>query len=424
MKIRIYQADKGDCLLLSGDDGGQILIDGGMRTSFQNHVRPDLGKLAASKQALDLVCVSHIDQDHISGVLELLDNVMAWRVHDWRVDQGTKLTAPVFPRMPRINAIWHNAFSDVLQENAGPVERLLAQSSLVLGLSSRSDLQRTAAAHHEIAYGVAEAVQVSQRISANQLNIPLNAEFGGKLIMTRTPAGRVARIAKMNVFVLGPLPSEVARVREEWDTWLRGNKERIRKLKKEAETDARGLGNSADRIADLLAARVDELGSRAKVTAPNLASVMLLVQEGRKSVLLTGDGHWEDIVLGLQHNKKLKAGGQLHLDVIKVPHHGSEFNYAGPMAERITAAHYVFCCNGKHDNPDTRIIQLICDSHRKVRPGDTFTLWFNCAPALAPAGKPRAYFQKIKKEVDAQVTAGAGSIRANFLEQSFFDLQV
>lgn len=247
MKLRIYQSDKGDCLLVSGGAGGHILVDGGMRKAFQDHVRADLGKMAAKNEALDLVYVSHIDQDHISGVLEFLDSVMAWRVFEFRKKQGANVKAPKFPKMPAIKEIWRNAFSDVLQANAGPVERLLAQSSLVLGLSSNLKLQDLALEHHELAYSVGEAMQVSQRVSPSQLKIPLNTQFNGQLIMSRSPAKREARIGKMNVFVIGPLPSEVERVRDEWNSWLRNNKDRIRKLKKEAEADARSIGNSADR---------------------------------------------------------------------------------------------------------------------------------------------------------------------------------
>ena len=273
-------------------------------------------------------------------------------------------------------------------------------------------------------FGDDEAIQVSQRVSATQLKIPLNKQFGGKLIMSRSPAKREARIGKMNVFVMGPLPSEVARVRDEWNAWLRKNKDRIRKLKKEAEADARSIGNSADRIADLLAARVDELGNRDDVTAPNLASVMVLLEEGKTQVLLTGDGHWEDILKGLEHHRKFDAKGNLHVDVLKIQHHGSEYNHNVKLAERVTADHYVFCGNGKHDNPDPRVVKLVCESHRKVRPLDKFTLWFNCAPDLAPPGKPRAHMQNVKQEVDAQIAASAGKIKAKYLDKSFFDLTV
>jgi len=69
-------------------------------------------------------------------------------------------------------------------------------------------------------------------------------------------------------------------------------------------------------------------------------------------------------------------------------------------------------------------VKLVCESHRKVRPMDKFTLWFNCAPDLAPPGKPRAHMQNVKQEVDAQIAASAGKIKAKYLDKSFFDLTV
>ena len=59
----------------------------------------------------------------------------------------------------------------------------------------------------------------------------------------------------------------------------------------------------------LEAAQAKKLGRRKKVTAPNLASLMFLVEEGGKTLLLTGDGHHEDILKGLQHHGKLEAHG-------------------------------------------------------------------------------------------------------------------
>ena len=35
MKIRVFQAGKGDCLLLTGNDGTRILVDGGMRADYR-----------------------------------------------------------------------------------------------------------------------------------------------------------------------------------------------------------------------------------------------------------------------------------------------------------------------------------------------------------------------------------------------------
>jgi beta-lactamase superfamily II metal-dependent hydrolase len=416
VKIRIYQSDKGDCLRIMGAGGGNILVDGGMRNAFVQHVRADL------QDKIDLVYISHIDDDHIGGILELLNDVMEWRVYKYRAAKNPKLKAPKYAELPAIGEIWHNAFSDMLGKNAAPVENLLAQASLILGLSSGVNLRQEALRYQDLATSIDQALQVSRRVSASQLNIPLNQKFGGKLILVRPAGGVSARVAKMNLYVIGPFNADVEKLKGEWNDWLDKNKKRISEIKKAAEEDARSIGSSADRITQILAAKVDDLGNREKVTTPNLASVMLLLEEGARKVLLTGDGHWADILKGLEHHGKFDAQGKLHVDVLKVQHHGSEYNYKQEFADRVSADNYILCGNGMYSNPDPRVVDIIVDTHRARRPNDTFNLWFNCASDQAPAGKPRAHIKKIETQVAAKVKAAKGKVIAKFLKQSSMDL--
>ena len=46
------------------------------------------GELREPGRELDVVYVSHIDKDHISGVLALLENELEWRVHEHRKKNG------------------------------------------------------------------------------------------------------------------------------------------------------------------------------------------------------------------------------------------------------------------------------------------------------------------------------------------------
>ena len=79
MKVRVFQSDKGDCLLLTSRAGANVLVDGGMADAFTRpRTRPFSGGSPPPASKLDLVYVSHIDQDHISGVLQ------AARQHDGR----------------------------------------------------------------------------------------------------------------------------------------------------------------------------------------------------------------------------------------------------------------------------------------------------------------------------------------------------
>ena len=68
MKLRAFHASDGDCLLLSSGDPAprHILVDGGRRTSYRENTRTFLGDLAAANAKLDVICVSHFDDDHIT----------------------------------------------------------------------------------------------------------------------------------------------------------------------------------------------------------------------------------------------------------------------------------------------------------------------------------------------------------------------
>jgi len=88
-----------------------------------------------------------------------------------------------------------------------------------------------------------------------------------------------------------------------------------------------------------------KLGERAKVTTPTCL-VDVLRRGKRKDAAAHGDGHHEDILRGLQHIKKLKSTAGIHVNVLKVQHHGSEHNIDEAFCRMVTADHYVFCSNG------------------------------------------------------------------------------
>ncbi|MFQ5744340.1 MAG: hypothetical protein ACE5HV_12240, partial [Acidobacteriota bacterium] len=200
----------------------------------------------------------------------------------------------------------------------------------------------------------------------------------------------------------------------------------------QARRDEELLGsNEFERFMRPLLLEAAELGDRDKVTPPNLASLMLLVEEDRKKVLLTGDGHWQDILEGLDACGKLDASGSIHVDVLKVQHHGSEHNTHLDFAKRVTADHYVFCGDGAHDNPDPRVIQAYIDSRlgppskrsRNAEVGNRFTLWFNASPTMAGAKHP-AHMRKVRQKVERAVQHSHGQMRSRFLQGSKFELRL
>lgn len=79
--LDVLRARKGDCLMLhygSTDEPRLIVIDGGPSDVYRPHLKPRLalvhearGLEEEDQLPVDVVMVSHVDDDHIKGILEL-----------------------------------------------------------------------------------------------------------------------------------------------------------------------------------------------------------------------------------------------------------------------------------------------------------------------------------------------------------------
>lgn len=436
MKLTVFQADKGDCLLLESSDGKRMLIDGGTSSAFEKHVAPTLGALREAGGALDLIYVSHIDDDHISGVLQLMNDLMDWRVFDFRTKHkkaGDKAPKePKSARPPEVGKIWHNAFHELLKDNAGAVGDMLAATTALLSASQRPAGKAVFEEHSGLALSKTQALQLVRRTGADQLAIPVNPEFGHKLMLSLKAKPPKLKVGAMEFIVIGPMEADLAKLRDEWNEWLRNNKETLAEIRRKAKADADLLTSDVDRLLAPLThqagsfvesqlALAKQLGNRSKVTTPNLASLMFFVREGDQTLLLTGDGHADDVLKGLAQRNLLDANGKLHVDVLKVPHHGAEFNMTTGFAQAVTADDYIFCGNGFATNPETKVIDLLVKERKKAFPNKAFTLWFNSTSALTqPAYKK--HMKAVEKNVAGHVSAGGGKVKARFISGSFMDV--
>ena len=71
MRIELLPALNGDCILVEYLPAHFILIDGGYVDTYQKFLLPRLKEIAAQGGTLDLMVVTHIDSDHISGVVKM-----------------------------------------------------------------------------------------------------------------------------------------------------------------------------------------------------------------------------------------------------------------------------------------------------------------------------------------------------------------
>ncbi len=414
MHLTAFQSGKGDSLLLTNAAGTtRVLVDGGMPDAYNAHIAPALGKLRLAKRKLDLVYISHIDEDHIGGILEMLDDEVAWRVHEHQIahDNPTH-KAPEAPRPPEIKNIWHNAFHEQLGDNAGAVENALAAAAPVLSGADVGKLREAGLAQADLANSVRQAIQVSRRVGANQLNIPLNAPAQRKLMMLRTGQAPV-QLGGITFTILGPTAAHLTKLRADWNDWLRANTNALQAIRNAARADESRLqtGDVAGVLREFRL-QAESFGNPASVTPPNLASLTLLAEQNGQSILLTGDARGDQIVDGLRATGRLN-GASITVDVLKVPHHGSENNIDSDFCDAVIAKDYVFCGNGEHLNPDLRVVEMM--GRRRLSAPGNFKFWFNSSDAVSEKPDAAEHMKQVQAVVARLLTNSHGRMTAKFL---------
>lgn len=390
MRLDVFHAGDGDCLLLSTADGAgaehHVLVDGGRSGSFQDHARRFLYDLPR----LDVVCVSHIDEDHIAGILRMIEDEVAWRVFDFarglfEAGEGPEPREPGHPRPPAIGEIWHNALFELVGDDLEvEVQGALTTSAALLAGSPREELRDLASHLDDLATGERSALELSRRISDRQLGIPRNRPRG-ELMVRGEQADDVA-VGAMTLRVLGPSRDDVERLRVTWKAWIDANAEALEKLRNELRGDEARIGTlAAGLVTHPLASALGE--GVEGITEPNLASLMLLAEENGRTVLLTGDGASAEILEGLAHHGTLDPEGRAHVDVLKIQHHGALANVTEEFVQKITADHYLFCGNGAHHNPELEAVESLAlarleglEGHDPVGPDRPFKFWFTSSP--------------------------------------------
>jgi hypothetical protein len=336
--LDVRRARKGDCLLLhfgTADQPGLVLIDGGPRDVYLPHLRPRLVEIRSARKLLDhqplpvdLLMASHVDDDHIQGIL------------DFTVELRQAVGAPFV----RVRRVWHNSFEAMLdktaRELAAGVAAQFGAAALAGSLPDDATIEDAADEDAEAAKDtlkvLASIAQGHQlRLNVAALDIALNPQVGGPLVMASSEPRALTN--GLSFLVAGPMEPELLKLRQKHQEWLQ-------KLEDEGKKPQ-----------DALAAFVDR-------SVPNLSSIVALAKVGEKTMLLTGDARGDKILAGLEDVGALGAGETLHVNLLKVPHHGSANNLAPVFFERITSDHYVFSGNGEHGNPERESMQMLLDA--------------------------------------------------------------
>ena len=345
--LEALEAAHGDALLLHygpPDAAKLVVVDGGPTGIYRSSVLPRLEEIRSHRApdatlAIDYVIVSHIDDDHIHGITDMTKDL---------VDLVDAPEAPPF----KITNLWHNAFDDVVGDDE---VQDVAPAAVMAALEPAAGAVRVASADPltllrsevppegmslETALVLASVGQGDQlRRDADRLSCIVNDDRKLWLAPVETDMGH-----GLKATIVGPLREQLEALQDEWDKAVKKKK-----------------GASPEEHKAALAAYVDK-------SVPNLSSIVVLAELDGKTILLTGDARGDFVLEGL------KAAGALdetlHVDVLKVPHHGSIRDVEVDFFKTITADHYVISANGKFDNPDQETLEMIAEARGK----DEFTM--------------------------------------------------
>jgi hypothetical protein len=375
--LEALQAAHGDSLILHYGPLNKprfIVIDGGPKGIFKLSLDPRLKAIQAARGGgvleIRMLMVSHIDDDHITGVLDLTKML---RELD---DSGTQLPYDIL-------TLWHNSFDDI----AGKIS---ASVGAQLFASAKPKSPEGAA----IVASVAQGRQL--RLDADALGLNMNTGFDDMLLFKKaSPSLNIGSDLKFTV--LGPRQAELDALNKKWDKEVQA----LLAKKKKKKGQGGGSELSPADLQALAAEFVDE-------SIHNLSSVVVLAEFDGKRMLLTGDARGDFILESLREANLLK-NGKISIDVFKVPHHGSVRNAAAELFETIVADHYVFSANGRDGNPDPPTFDLIF----KARPKGKYHLWLtnDVAPAVKriKQKKPAGVTLHIRQKADPSVLIELGS---------------
>ena len=161
--------------------------------------------------------------------------------------------------------------------------------------------------------------------------------------MLRKEDDKVIKLQNLKFYILGPTQKNLEKLRKIWDSWVRSH----------VQVGVTPKDYEALQILD------------ASIT--NLSSIMFLVEFEGKKILFTGDGVGRDVLDILSEKKMLNSEGRLHVDILKVPHHGSERNVSLQFFDTVTADLYMISANGRDDNPSFLTLKWIIESGKKYR---------------------------------------------------------
>ncbi len=311
MKIRFLQAFNGDSIWISfkeNDVTRNIIIDGGIGDTYENRLRKKgdlfdtIEYIKDNKQNIDLLVLTHLDDDHIGGILRWLNK---------------DKEAPTL-----IKKVWFNSGKEIAKE---------------LDIEENQDLKiEIKEGEDDFHTSTRQGIKFEEYLSKNQL-------WDGKIIKQGNELdllGLKFKILSPNIQILKNL---LELYKKEEDYFTSGGEF-------DFETSLKDFTEEESK---------PKFKFKEDKSISNGSSIAFVMEYQGKNFLFLGDAYPSVVVEGL--NKfDIDKENSLQAELIKISHHGSKHNTNSELLSLIKTDNYLISSNAtKHCLPNKRTISRI-----------------------------------------------------------------
>ena len=359
-QITMLQAEDGDCFFLEfgeGRDSFTMLIDCGRSTTWEKLkcFLDEETKNWHEKKKIDVLLITHFDQDHIEGALELFrDDVYSQKVGE----------------------VWHNGLPQIAPYLPQNVDEISDRSKNAIRAINDAYRFRSKVGSGPVSGG--QSMELSLHVKKHGIQ-------GNPWGETTAITNETQQVTKRDVVIDFLLPTKkrtdalITVFRKEMRKKIGGAEPVLTdeaimafaKLMLYSEPVERIEGSvsakkmNMEKFRQLAMATCDESDN----SATNGSSISIIIQYHGKKFLFPGDAWGKDLsdaVTAWQENQKKLENQQdpekqkkqenenLEFEVVKLPHHGSKRNCIDFLTQcNFSSRYYLVSTNGKHHgHPD------------------------------------------------------------------------
>ena len=316
----------------------------GLIVTYRTEIKPELLKLKSKGQKIDLLIITHIDQDHIQGAI------------DFFKDNGANRS------VIDVEEVWHNSFRHLQLDKK---DMLSGAEKLILDKIISQNKPVKALGRKNI------SAKQGSSLAALLIEHKYNWNNGAQSNAICIEQKSIYDFSHFKIHLLSPDRSKLKKLESFWLRELNKKKYNFSITDDAIFDDAfeffmmnssnnnhikRAISSSSGFNINNLAL-VDAAESELDTSPTNGSTIAFILEFEDKNVLFLGDSHEDIIIESLEKKYKNK---KCYFDAVKIPHHGSNNNFSTKLSGLINSNKYLISTNAsKHDHPNMEVISKI-----------------------------------------------------------------